>query len=345
MARTIPLITRRTASFGLLALTVYVTALTLVTTNAFARRPTLGEMAISFDLLVFVPFVWWLIVVRSGQASLRTLVPVILASIVGARLVLPRDHQAMLPWVRWMMAPVELAVVGWVAWQIRAIVRRRQSDRATSPGLTGGGHDLLADLSTVLEPAFGTGAVATIVTSEIALIYYAFASWGRRPHVPDGAQPIVLEHNGSLLVGIAMALAVETVMLHLFVVSRWGPLAAWVLTGTSLYSLLWLTGEFRARVLRPPYVTDDALVIRNGMRASVVVPRTELSAVERVTWRTLPAKAADYLDIARPGEPNVVLHFRDPVEVALLFGRRRRVTRIGLRAERADEAMRALSPR
>ena len=84
-------------------------------------------------------------------------------------------------------------------------------------------------------------------------------------------------------------------------------------------------------------------MIRNGMRADAVVPRALLSTVERVTWRTLPAKAPDYVDLARPGEPNVVVHFREPVTVALLFGRRRRVSRIGIRAERPDEAMRALS--
>lgn len=338
-------ITRRTTSFALLALATYATALTLVASNAFARRPALGEMAITFDLLVFVPFVWWLIVVRGGQASLRTIVPVIVVSIAGARLVLPREHQAMLPWVRWLIAPAEVAVVGWIAWQIRQLVRRRRASRGSPRASAHEGHDLLADLSTVLAPAFGTGAIAKTITAEIALLYYAFAAWGRQPHVPAGATPIALERNDGLLIGIGMALGVETVALHLFITSRWGPVAAWVLTATSVYALLWLIGDFRARTLRPPYVTDDALVIRNGMRADAVVPRERVSTVERVTWRTLPAKGPDYVDLTRPGEPNVVMHFREPVDIALLFGRRRRVSRIGLRADRPDEALRALSPR
>jgi hypothetical protein len=344
MTRSAPLITRRTAAFALLALATYVTASTLVTSNAFARRPALGEMAITFDLLVFVPFVWWLVVVRGGQASLRTLVPVILVSLAGARLVLPREQQSMLPWVRWLVAPAEVAVVAWVAWQIRQLIRRRRASGGL-PRTSGQGHDLLADLSVVLAPAFGTGVVARTVTTEIALLYYAFASWGRPAHVPVGSQRVALELNGSLLIGLGMALAVETVALHLFLTSRWGPVAAWVLTATSVYSLIWLVGEFRARALRPPYVTDEAIVMRNGMRADAIVPRAQLAAVERVTWRTLPAKGRDYLDLSRPGEPNVVLHFREPVEVALLFGRRRKVSRVGLRAERPDDALRALSPR
>ena len=345
MARSERLITRRTASFTLLALATYATELTLVTSNAFARRPALGEMAITFDLLVFVPLVWWLIVVRGGQASLRTLVPVIVASIAGARLVLPREHQSMLPWVRWLIAPAEVAVVAWVAWQIRQIAGRRRAARDSARALAHEGHDLLADLSVVLAPAFGTGMVARTITTEIALLYYAFASWGRRPNVPAGAQPIAIELNGGLLIGIGMALAVETVALHLFITSRWGPVPAWLLTATSLYSLLWLVGDFRARALRPTYVTDEAVVIRNGMRADAVIPRARVATVERVTWRTLPAKGPDYLDVTRPAEPNVVLHLREPAEAALLFGRRRRVSRIGLCAEHPDDALRALSPR
>jgi hypothetical protein len=300
-------------------------------------------MAITFDLLVFVPFVWWLIMVRGGQASLRTLVPVIVLSIAGARLVLPREQQSMLPWMRWLIAPAEVAVVGWVGWQIRQLIRRRRSARTSARTSQPGGHDLLADLSTVLAPAFGTGVVARTITTEIALLYYSLASWGRKPHIPEDARPVALERNDGLLIGIVMAIAVETVALHLFITSRWGPVGAWVLTATSVYSLLWLVGDFRARTLRPPYVTADVLVIRNGMRADAVVPRAVLSTVERVTWRTLPTKAPDYVDLARPGEPNVVVHFREPVTVALLFGRRRRVSRIGIRAERPDEAMRALS--
>ncbi len=331
----------RIARFALLALATYIVEGAVVASGRLARSPELGGAAITFDLVIGVPLAWWLLVVRAGTSA-RTMIPVVLASIAGARLILPAEQQGMLPWMRWLIAPFEMAVIAWVAWQVRAIVRRRRAERAGAAADEG--HDLLADLAAVLEPVFGKGAVARTALIELALMYYALASWGRRPHVPAGARAMAVEGNLGLVIGLSMAVAVETVALHLFVASHWGATWAWILTATSIYTVLWFVGDFRAIELRPSYVTSDSLVLRHGLRADAVVSRATIERVESITWRTLPAKSSDYLDLSRPGEPNIVLHLGTPAEVRLLFGRRRTVSRVGLRVERASEAIAMLAP-
>ena len=44
--------------------------------------------------------------------------------------------------------------------------------------------------------------------------------------------------SGSLLAGLGLALLIETVVLHLWLVER-HPVLAWILTGVSVATLLW----------------------------------------------------------------------------------------------------------
>lgn len=310
--------------------------------GAGSGREALQSVAVTVDLVVFVPAVWWFLVIRRGGATLRTLIPVTLLSIAGARLVLPREQQGLLPWARWLLAPFEAIAIAWIAWGVRAMVRHRTAERAAKGEQADQGHDLIADVWSILAPTFGTGPVTRTFVTEVALMYYAFASWGRSPHVPSGARAIDLERNDGLLIGIACALLTETIALHLFISSRWGPIPAWTLTATSIYSLLWLVGDARAMSLRPPYVTADAIVLRHGVRADAAVPRSLLQTIERVNWQTIPPNAPDYVNLTRPGEPNAVLHFAKPIDMRLLFGRTQRVTRVGLRAARVHDLESAL---
>src|SRR3954471_21225805 len=77
--------TRRAATvqlvrYGLITRGIYATAMTFGASPLFARAPRLGAAAISFDLLVSVPFFFWLLVMRPRGLRWFTLVPVVIAS-------------------------------------------------------------------------------------------------------------------------------------------------------------------------------------------------------------------------------------------------------------------------
>jgi hypothetical protein len=336
------LLSPRILRFALLALGVYIVEGIAATSAALDRRPVLVGGAITFDLVVAVPLAWWLLVVRKGAASLRSLLPVVLLSMLGARLVLPTDHQGALPWMRVLVAPLELGVIAWVAWQVRATVRARRVARG---GLADAGVDVRAELLAVLAPALGRGTLATVVATEIGLLHYVLTPWARTPHAPAGARTFAHERNGGLVAGLLIAITAETIPLHLFVAARWGALAAWVLTGLSVYGALWLVGDYRAIAMRPIVVRGDEIVIRHGLRTDIAISRSRIARAERPSWRTLPERAPDYLDLSRPGEPNVVLELDAPVEARLPFGMRRTVSRIGLRVEEAEAFVGALPGR
>jgi hypothetical protein len=61
-----------------------------------------------------------------------------------------------------------------------------------------------------------------------------------------------------------------------------------------------------------------------------------VASVERLTWRTTPKPARDYVNAARLGTPNVLVTLRRPTAVTVALGLRKTVTRVGLAVDEAD---------
>jgi hypothetical protein len=60
-------------------------------------------------------------------------------------------------------------------------------------------------------------------------------------------------------------IAVETAALHLLLWT-WHPWLAWTLTALSLWTIVWLIGDYRAIGARPVVLEADALLVRLGRR-------------------------------------------------------------------------------
>lgn len=151
--------------------------------------------------------------------------------------------------------------------------------------------------------------------------------------------------SGALMAGLALAIVVETLVLHLWLAPR-HPAWAWSLTALSLASLAALGREYRAWGRGAVRVTPEAIDIRIGGRAAAHVPRAAVATVAPATWRDLPdGPRPDYLNATAPAEPNVLLAFAAPMPVRLAGGLvTRRVTRLGLRLDEPDAFVRAAAP-
>ncbi len=158
--------------------------------------------------------------------------------------------------------------------------------------------------------------VARILLMELRILSMVITGW-RRP-VPK----LTVHGSWSLYAGvIAFLVLVEAAVLHLVVAVTLSTTIAWIVTGLSLYSALWLIGD--ALALRHGGITreGDALVIHVGLRHRVTVPLADLVAIE--------GAASDAMNLA-VREANTVLRLRAPVEVHSLFRRPRLATALAL---------------
>ncbi len=149
--------------------------------------------------------------------------------------------------------------------------------------------------------------------------------------------------SGGLLLGLGLALLVETVALHLWLVDR-HPAIAWTLTIASIATLLWLAADYGAAGRGAVRLSDDALDLRVGYRFAARIARSDVASVARAEWRDVPAPgtpmAEGYISLMKPSMPNILLTLATPAQLRLPGGVRRRVQRIGLHL---DEPQRFLS--
>ncbi|HEX6748331.1 MAG TPA: hypothetical protein VF092_13630 [Longimicrobium sp.] len=311
------------AGFGLIALGVYATALTVAASPLFSRNPQLGAAAISFDLLITVPFFFWLLVVRPRGMRWFTVIPVVIASGYAGLLVLPAADQQYLGYARLLTAPAEVWLLGWGAVRAWRLLRSGTHLRG----------DVLAAVRAAVGEIVRYPRIADAVAAEVALCWYALLSWRAKPAVGD-ADVAFSQHRKSGTTGVIGALAfacvVEAAGVHLLV-GQWSPHAAWALTGLSVYSVMWLVGLGRSIVLRPTVVAPDGLRVRIGMLHEAHVPFERIAAVAEVRAAPASRRAAGYLHAAIFAPPRLMIELNGPVEARGLYGGRKRgITRIGL---------------
>ena len=275
--------------------------------RSFARPAV--NWAAAFDLGVVVPALYFLLVVRGGIQPVSTMLPLCLLALFRATWVLP-DSSLVRPLVA---ASVEVAAVALVVTRMRRSLRHSQ------------GADMLERIEAVILNFVRLPRAAAIAAGEMAVFYYALASWGRRPEAPRGLQAFSIhERSGaaSLFAALAAISAIEVPLVHLLVM-RWNVKAAWVLTAIGIYGGIWLLGMSRALALRPILVGRGELVIRSGILWTIRVPLDRIVSIRA-------GGAASDLRLCPGSDPNLTIEFAEPVTALGMFGIRRRVTRVAL---------------
>ena len=142
--------------------------------------------------------------------------------------------------------------------------------------------------------------------------------------------------SGSLVVGLGLAIGVETFVMHLWLRLQ-HPMLAWSLTAASVWALAWLAADYRALGRGTIRVDRDALDLRVGRRAALRVPLSALATVVRPSWQEVPAAGAagseDYRNLMKPATPNVLVTLAAPTKVRLAGGIERPARRLGLRLD------------
>ncbi|HVR95369.1 MAG TPA: hypothetical protein VMW27_02060 [Thermoanaerobaculia bacterium] len=312
-------------AFAILATGIYAVAVSTARRIPTLDKPDVVAIGVLLDLTVVIPAAYYWLAVRRGGWPAATLPSIILLSLAGAALVLPGKRDLL----EVLAIPAELALLAWVA------VRTRQSIRRLDGAVE---DDVLEWLRAVLREILPVRRVADVFAFEMAVLYYALLSW-RRPSA-SSSEAVFTYHRKSGYGGIVFALLlmmlVEAIPVHLLL-SRWSPAAAWVLTGLTLYGMLWFIGDYRAARLRPILLDAESLRVRTGMRWSLRIPREQVVAVHKKSMA-----GARRLRMALPGTSMLWIELAEPVTVQGPYGFERRAQCVGVAVDEPDRFLQAL---
>ena len=145
-----------------------------------------------------------------------------------------------------------------------------------------------------------------------------------------GAAPLTTHRqSGQIALTVALGFVglIELAGVHLLV-SRWSTDVAFWLTLMSAYSMLMLVADVVATLKRPSFQTATDLHLRLGIRWQAVIPRHQISRVERIHEK--PTRRKDFLNAALLTAPNVLITLEKPITVQGPYGIRREVTQLSL---------------
>jgi len=302
--------------------------LLLGTLAALARSSLLAEsdaleLALTADLLITVPVVYFLLI-RKTEIPKTTVGPVMLAGLLIGSFLLPANRQNYLDLFKtWALPVVEIGILAFVIWKVRQVLVRYRRERQTTP-------DFYQALQSVCRELMRNRLAAAAFATEVAVFYFGFLQW----KVPRPAENEFTYHRESgtpaLLGAFVFLIGIETVALHILL-SLWSEVLAWVLTGLSIYTALQVFGFARSLARRPIAFHAGSLNLRYGILNEGEIPYDD---IERVELSGKPLEEAPFAGLLSPlGElesHNVILHLKREVELAGLYGVRKRLRVIGL---------------
>jgi len=238
--------------------------------NIFNTNPSSLSIGITFDLLLTVPFVYFLLI-RKTNISKTTVVPFLIAGIIICSLILPTENQYYLNLFKvWVFPIVELSILSFVIFNVRKGIKLYKLNRTES-------FDFFTILKSTCHEILPKMAVIPVVT-EISVFFYGFVHW-RKIKLKDNEFSYHKDSGTvSLLIAIIFIVAIETITLHILL-AKWNTAVAWVFTFLSIYSGIQIFGFVKSILKRPILIENNKLFLRYGIMNETTI---DIANIERV---------------------------------------------------------------
>lgn len=332
----------RRASVALVAALagIYLTEWLIARHGSASPDVDLLAWAITADLVFLVPLLVYGLGIRRLGWSKLTLMPALAVGWITASFLAPAARDGLLADLKILAAPLELLIVGAIAWQAHRAWRRLKAATGTPTA----GLDLRQALGDAARQLLGHGRVAEIVASEMVMFAYA-CSWRRPPSEAAAGRFTLHRHSGFglLMGGATIATVAEIVPVHFLVHHFVSPLAAWGLTLLSVYGAVWILGHWQAVRQRPVELGDDALMLRLGLLWDVKIPYRSIANLRAVPPSEGSIPGA--LRCVPAGLPSHAIELTETLTAEGPYGLTRQVDLVALYVDEAQRFERQLERR
>lgn len=296
--------------------------LIMIMKSALLNGNNAFSLAITVDLLVSVPLVYFLLI-RKTNIPTHTVFRVMLVGMVLGFWFLPKESQTYLEIFKTWAVPVfEVSIFAFLFIKIRKGLRNYKGQQEAKP-------DFFNALKTICQEMLPSKLVMPMAT-EISVMYYGFLSWGRRPLLENEFSYHKKSASTAIFGAFIMVVGIETLAFH-FLLARWNIVVAWVLTGLSIYTALQVFALAKSLSRRPISIKPKSLSLKYGILNEVDIPFSEIESVS-LTRKPLPKDplTKTLSPIGALERHNVVIHLKNECEMAGFYGRKRKFKVLGL---------------
>lgn len=258
------------------------------------------------DALLLTPLLCFFCISAKKEAAIKALLLSCLAILVGSYII-PESQKFIWHYLetgRYLLLAVivllELVAIATVCLAIRSALYQQQD-----PDLS---------IEKPLKAWLGDSPVLALLQFETRLWTYLLFASRISPQQFQGEQHFFYHQKDgtqSNLLGFILVIIIEMPLLHLLLHFIWSPVAANVVTGFTLVSLLFFIAEYRAVSRRPISLSAGTLTIRYGLYQQLVVPLQAIADISRCQGRV--KKAAGLKKYNLSGDPNLCITLAAPV--------------------------------
>jgi hypothetical protein len=189
------------------------------------------------------------------------------------------------------------------------------------------------------------------IISEITMLYYALFSW-RKLALKTG--DVFTYHKKTSFVALYLmlihALIIESFGLHYFF-SKVDHTISLVLLFINAYSVLFLIGQMQAVKKIPLIATRESLIMNIGFFKGMTLSYTSIKELKKYEGPdsisnaekkyTFEALVSDFI----PEKPSIEILLKEPVETELIYGFKKRVTRVVIKVDEPSSLMNIIEKR
>lgn len=165
------------------------------------------------------------------------------------------------------------------------------------------------------------------------IFYYVFFGWFLKKKSFENTTEYTYHKEstyGAIFWVFFILMLIETPVVH-FLLSLWNEYVAWIVTGFSLYGMVWFIGDYKAIKHYPIRVTKNHVYIRIGLRSKVDI---EIDNIDTVSKSVKEDEKINYENIllmsASMSEPNIYIALKEKVKLKGLFGISKEVDKVAL---------------
>lgn len=236
----------------------------------FNLHPEALAMGITLDLTLTIPIVWF-VAIRKTNIPNITVIPAFIIGLLVSGIILPENYLFTHNQIKlWILPVVELGALTFIFFKIRAINKRFNINRTHH-------FDFYNTLQTAVKDIIPSPADVFLAT-EIAVFYFAFIKWKTPVYTKNDFT--YHKNNGSvaLFYIVILLVVVETFVFHLLLM-QWSSLAAYILSGLSIYTGIQVLAFVRSLNKRPISIEDQQLNLRYGILSEVSISYSNIKSL------------------------------------------------------------------
>ena len=229
----------------------------------------------------------------------------------------------------YLMAVIEAGFFIYLLYRIKKVIATYKSER--------GNYYFNEDaLYAAISKVIGTNMLIRFAFSEILVFFYTILGWMLKK--PDTSRGMLFTYHKStqygVLIWVILISTIVTTPIFHFLLMQWHVSVAWIVTGLTIYGLIWFYGDYSAIKHKPIVLTKDKMLIRIGIRWKADI---NLSNIENIKNHMVEEEEKEYTEMTILNEKNVFITLHKPIVAESLFGITKTICKIALYVDKPYE--------